>query len=163
MKNVQYLPMSSEKCWTCKSKGYFSITPEGGDYITCPCCGSRDFKNDDIHGENKYNWNIIGNEDNRIKFNYCNYCKIVFMRGCTHASNGCTVNDQVVNGHFVKRWKDIRTGDEFTGMPHFDNDDEWYRTIQYVDVMEWFCPDSGKQCPKSYHQIDSVCSLYNTI
>ena len=60
------------KC-TCDKFGFFSSTPQGWDYTTCPFCG---LFNDSDNLEND--------------FIYCPECCIIYTLGCSHSVRGCT-------------------------------------------------------------------------
>ena len=139
---------TSAQCFMCKKSGFFVQTPDGADYTTCPLCTKRDYAstlpytwNDDM----KYN-------DMRIMYSYCSSCKIMFDYGCIHAICGCT--DDVYNAHFIKQWKDLQTGEIYTGMPQFDNNQDWYDNANNVQVLGLVCINTEghiEYCQKAYH------------
>lgn len=144
----------SEKCYFCGIKGFFSHTPNGGDYISCPACGTSDFLNDNWCFANETKYNFLQNDefenDMRNLYPYCDKCKIIYSLGCKHNIVGCT--DDVYNGHFIKKWKDKTTETNYEGMPLFDNTDDWFKNVTNVEILEMFCPHNNYKCPKTIYK-----------
>jgi hypothetical protein len=53
MKNLTELK-NNVKCNRCLTNGFFSYTPGGADFDTCPCCGKDDFVNYSYSYHKKY-------------------------------------------------------------------------------------------------------------
>ena len=142
MKNIELLP-SKVECNRCYSVKYICMTPDGGDYITCPIC--EDSEIDYLDLSDKYSKkNINFTKDDLRKEYYCGSCGIIFRMGCTHAENGCT--DSYYNAHMVSKWKYKNNDTVYSGMPQFDDISEWYNHINDIKILEWVCPNNGADC-----------------
>jgi len=148
------------KCSFCNLKGFFCYTPDGADFNTCPCCGTRDFLNWQTYlsrlknDETKYySLSCSGDDDDmRLEFNYCNKCKILFKVGCMHYVGGCT--DNIFNCHFIKKWKHKKTDIVHNGMPLFDDEDDWFNNANDVIVLQMYCPHKSSLCSSQFNNID---------
>ena len=144
------------KCQDCKKRGFYSYTPRGGDLITCPICGEI---TDDYWLYNDYNKKTfeeykrlypykIDESNNLIKcisdMEYCKKCNILFDVGCTHAENGCS--QSTFNSHLVREWK--YRGNIYVGMPCFTSEEEYYKLIKDIEILELMCPNNGIHCNK---------------
>lgn len=174
MKNTAHVNGLSE-CTDCKLKGFFCVTPNGGDYSTCPSCNGADFMCYNSYEEtrkilmgyaNEYEHEFeleldFEDDDMREMFPYCNKCNIIFELGCTHAIYGCT--DSIYNCHFIKKWRDKTTNIAYVGMPKFENEMDWYNNVNNVEVLEMYCPHAGAKCKKShdsyYNRYSGACWL----
>ena len=174
MKNISYVIGNElQECKGCKLKGVFSYNLNGGSFQTCPCCGKNDFLNDTIkYKKNPTKYGFIFEDyddyhdeydndkyqnDIRIKYRYCNFCKILFDSGCIHyIAKG---SDDVTNGHFIKKWKNKITGIVYQGMPQFDNEDDWLINANNVQVLQMYCPHNSNKCKIINKKIDDDCKL----
>ena len=150
MKNTLYVD-KVQNCYSCKLKGFFCYTPQGGDFETCPCCGNYDFLNASVNDENGptiYDFLLEDEFDNDMRnvYSYCNHCNIIFTLGCDHYNGGCT--DVIYNCHFIKKWKNKITNIEYEGMPKFDDKDDWFNNVNNVEVLEIYCPHNHVKCTK---------------
>ncbi len=153
-------------CYNCNLKGFFCYTPEGADFETCPCCGSKDYLNYIVNIMNRgglssrYDF-LFDDDDNsddmRIKYKYCDDCKIIFCLGCTHRLSGCT--DSTFNCHFIKKWKNKNTGIIYDGMPRFDDTDDWFNNVNNVEILELYCPHNGVKCSNEGYNFTTNCNL----
>ena len=50
MKNLTEIN-TTQKCWRCEKIGFYIETPQGGDFVTCPCCNGGDFWSGLFYGE----------------------------------------------------------------------------------------------------------------
>jgi hypothetical protein len=149
MKNIIHLPKCAS-CVHCKVKGFFVDLYEDG--ITCPCCSFtigmwKDYE--------QYK-HIIDNIKNDAS--YCDDCGIIFDT-CFHSavwSDLC-----ILNAHFVKKWKDLRSGITYEeGMPCFDSVEDYIENIDHIHIIEWFCPHNGNICSKSQDiRKSDICKL----
>ena len=166
MKNTCYVN-NLFKCWFCQQKGFFCYTPEGGDFETCPCCGRNDFLNTSVnykenpkYKENPTKYDFLFEDefqdDMRLIYKYCDFCKIIFKLGCIHYNGGCTSN--VFNCHFIKKWKHKDTNIEYEGMPLFDDDEDWFNNVNNVEILEMYCPHNNNKCKKG-HKNEGECRL----
>lgn len=144
----------------CNCSGFFTTTPDGGDYTECPCCGESEYLMDILNDKyitntplyNKLNdmYDQIENHDTdmRTKYKYCDHCGILFISGCYHYVGGCTSN--IYCAHFIKQWRDKLTGTVYTtGMPQFDNADDWFEHANDVEVIDMVCPHRGAICSRA--------------
>ena len=158
MRNIIYVKEFS-KCYDCNMKGFFVYTPQGADYYTCPCCGKCDFLNY-YCDNNKYDFLYNDDEyanDMRNSYIYCGSCKIIFELGCMHYSGGCT--DNVYNSHFIKKWKNKITDENYEGMPQFDDAIDWFDNVNNIEVLEMYCPHNGNKCKNTIYEIKETCEL----
>lgn len=160
------------KCHCCNMKGFFCLTPSGGDFETCPCCGKDDFLNvahgyykpikthDFFTNEVKYTYPPTKydflqedeyDNDMRNTFKFCDSCNIIFELGCMHSARGCT--DNVYNCHFISKWKNKVTNEEYKGMPQFENSEDWFNNVNNVEVLEMYCPHNGNKCKNTTYEI----------
>jgi hypothetical protein len=149
-------------CTVCYLHGFFITTPHGGDYYTCPCCSKYDLLHSHTDGSNDdvtYDFLFEDEYDNDMRnlYHYCNTCNIIFETGCLHHNGGCT--DNTFNAHFIKKWKDKRTNEEYDGMPLFDGEDDWFNNVNHIEVLEMYCPHKGQICEKNHHPISYKCKL----
>lgn len=164
MKNCTKLP-SMFNCYKCNCRGFFVTTPHGGDYTDCPCCGEYDFLMDTLNHEwnkgraiyDKLNdlFDQTDDHDNdmRLKYKYCVHCGILFDSGCYHYVGGCT--DNIYCAHFIKQWRDKSTGAVYTtGMPQFDNAEDWFEHANDVEVIDMVCPHKGTICSRASENED---------
>lgn len=150
MRNITNVP-SMQSCTCCNQQGFFCYTPDGADYITCPCCGLSD----DEHRH----WDDDYEEGHDLEeFHYCKQCKIMFKVACIHRMLGCT--SSVYNCHFVKRWKNKITGEEFFGMPEFNDFNDLKENEKNVEILELICPHNGAVCPESKNGSPRYQSYY---
>ena len=77
--------------------------------------------------------------------NITNVSKI-YQFGCAHKSFGCT--SDIYNGFFIKKWKDTKSGIEYTGMPQFDDTEDWFNNANNVKVLEMYYPNKNTKCTK---------------
>lgn len=140
-------------CYSCKKTDFFQYTPSGGDYVTCPICGTEDMKS-----ECEQNKKVYKKYFSSGKWLFCNFCKIIFDLGCRHACNGCT--SDCFNGHLVFKWKNKVTNEIFNGMPQFDSADEWIENN--YEILEWCCPNNGLHCNKGSYSKEKYPQYYNT-
>lgn len=143
-------------CGNCNIRGFFTTTPNGGDYTTCPLCGEADwdykFYGKDTHREyiEKYGYIEKGMVMlGHTSFNFCGNCNVMFNSGCMHASNGC--DSSVYNGHLVRKWK--YDNNIYVGMPCFDNDAEFFSKVKDIEVLEELCPNNGSVCHKGCYSV----------
>lgn len=144
MRNIELADLFTRiKCFKCNTNGFYCETPQGADYNTCPLCGHHDFYqgsyiyNKKLH-EKYFGLNIDDNEEDYLKYSFCEKCKIIFDVGCVHGSNGCT--DNVYNGHFISKYKYNNV--EYIGMPQFDSIDEWFNEMPKIEILKWCCPNT---------------------
>lgn len=170
MKNILTTALdAATQCYRCTAPGFFCLTPEGGNRVTCPCCGGTDFGNETVpptdpdggasaelmllflsrgnmdhyDSEGEDEWVI--EPDIRFDYYYCRTCRIIFDLGCNHAENGCTGN--VRNAHFIAEWENIKTGVTYDGgMPQFDNARDWFENAPNVRIIRMRC-SSKKLAP----------------
>ncbi len=164
-------------CDSCHVYGFFTQTPDGGDYSTCGVCGdncSTDYSskfgtngaliNMNLPKEELYK--ILGetpddvsfDEDNKQLLNYCSTCRIMPFIGCVHSMGGCT--DNVYNTHFISEWIDKKTGEKHIGMPQFDNDQEWFHRVNDVEIVKMCCPNKNSVCTKASYPITTHPQYY---
>lgn len=161
MKNVLCVDKIYYCCY-CKLNGFFSYTPSGADFETCPCCGKNDFLNESVNYKKKptkYDFLFEDEFENDMRYalGYCNFCKIIFKLGCIHNNGGCT--DNVYNCHFIKKWKHKVTNIEYDGMPKFDDNDDWFNNVNNVEVLQMYCPHNNNKCKTSCYKVDDMCDL----
>jgi hypothetical protein len=155
MKNIVSID-TKVKCRRCNIKGFFAAT------YHCPRCDyfmGYEYSNSinkDIYDEFK-------EDDIRNQFIFCEKCCIVFKNGCKHMEGGC--DDQVENAHFISKYE--YEGNVYTGMPLFENEDEWIKEAPKIKVLEIFCSNKGiDSCSKAsypkdkYPQYYEDCDLY---
>jgi hypothetical protein len=101
-----------------------------------------------------------GNNDNRLDYDYCARCRIIYEVGCMHNYVGCS--DNLYNAHFIKRRKDKTTNIEYHGMPQFEDTNDWFNNATNVDILEMFCPHQNNKCINTGHEMDSDddCELF---
>lgn len=83
----------------------------------------------------------------RREYKYCDSCKIIFKVGCYHCVLGCT--DSIYNAHFIQQWKNKIDNEIFDGMPKFDDIDDWFNNVNYVEVLKLYCPHKSYKCQKN--------------
>ena len=161
MKNISPTQIQCKSyCYDCKIKGFYNYTPQGADYYTCPYCGDYDEVNF-YDANNKYDF-LYDNDDNndiRLKYKYCNKCRIMFDIGCTHAKNGCTFD--IYNGHVISVWKDKITGIIYNGSVQFDSTDEWFEKANNIEVLAECCLNNGLHCLKGFYPKLSYSKYYS--
>lgn len=153
----------NRSCSSCRETGFFSATPGGGDHTSCGVCGdyceadktlskmnlsSEEYKSiraDRSAGDD-------GVYKNKRLLNYCSKCRILVFLGCTHGVFGCT--DDIYNTHFISEWVNKKTGEKFSGMPQFDDNQDWFDHVNDVQILKYYCPNKNSICPNSY---DDVC------
>jgi hypothetical protein len=145
-------------CGHCNLSGFFCSTPFGADYNTCPCCDTYDFLNStkDPKYDFLYDVDFDSEKDNRTKYYYCKPCGILFEVGCTHSMQGCT--SSIYNGHIVKKWLDKNTGEIFSSMPVFENEDDWFNNVNNIQILKMYCPNRAKRCSKTSYPISEGCN-----
>ncbi len=160
MKNTQTVN-GMESCIKCKMKGFFCYTPDGADFNTCPCCGKDDHVNSISAKRDKYYFLYEDEycDDMRCprKFNYCEFCKIMFKVGCVHNVLGCT--DNVYNDHFIQSWRDKTTGIDYVGMPQFEDTDDWFENANNVEVLRMYCPHKAAVCSRQRNPTVAHCHV----
>jgi hypothetical protein len=88
--------------------------------------------------------------DLRNRYLYCKDCGILFELGCFHyESDLINSEDQILNAHFITRWKDRASKEVYSGMPHFDNPDDWFENVNRVEVLQMGCPQSNAICKRN--------------
>lgn len=171
MKNITQIADNfiRQYCSGCSTKGFFSSTPNGGDYITCPLCDNFDWEswnyNTDKYNEYYEKYGYMDNGELTVGCldfgSYCDKCNILFETGCTHNAKGCT--DSIYNGHIIGKWE--YKGEIYIGMPCFDNVEEYFKEGPKIKVLEVLCPNNIKHCIKpdfskeEYPQYYSTCPL----
>lgn len=118
---MKYIPFPEKGIiCRCNDAMFISYTPDGGDYVTCPVCWSKNSDSDFDCSDDVYH--------------YCKECKILYDLGCTHAVNGCT--SDFYYGKLVKGFKFNNI--EYNGCPIFNSHDEY---IKYAKLYElrWVC------------------------
>jgi hypothetical protein len=148
------------KCHYCNLNGFFCETPMGHDYTTCPCCNGYDYISCSYDLNPIYFDEYNDDNDMRNLYYYCSSCKIIYKLGCTHSSHGCT--DDVYNCHLIKKWKNKITNIEYDGMPFFDSNEDWFKHVNDVEVLQMYCPHKGNHCSKTRDRdIINKCNLNN--
>ncbi len=141
IKPVAYTPIG--KSWgedygifgSCSCTGLFSWSPDWSPLDTCPYCGELEASVPSTH---RYT-NTMNNKS------YCTTCNIIFdSAGCEHAHYGCS--SSCYNVHLIGKWLHVPSGIIYTGMPQFNNIDEWYTDMDKVVILEWTCPNNGIRC-----------------
>ncbi len=157
MKNIVCLK-SLQPCQACKLKGFFSYSKNKGDFITCPSCGQGEYFWGGVCDEKfveDLDLIIYNNQDEKdmhFKYSYCNHCKIIFKKGCMHAEN-------ILNAHFIKKWKNKKTGEKHEGMPLFDDNQDWFDNVNDVEIIEEWCPHKGNKCIRTNYVLSKGCDL----
>jgi hypothetical protein len=124
-------------CIRCGKEGFFCVTPNGADDLTCPCCDSS-----------VEQWPL---ED--YDFAFCKKCRILFENGCVHAVNGCT--SDTYNAHFIRKW--THNNETYVGMPQFDNIEEMPR----IKILEYVCIHNGMNCAKAVYPKETHPKYYS--
>ena len=176
MKNLTEIN-TTQKCWRCEKIGFYIETPQGGDFVTCPCCNGGDFWSGLFYGERskemkevfeKNMTKYFGNDDDNKndkndenedmlhEYLYCYKCRIIYNIGCTHAENGCT--DDELNAHVISKWK--YKGEIYVGMPQFDSFDEYINEINNIEVLETVCLRNEGACEKASHKEEASPDSY---
>lgn len=147
MRNIVSLD-TKVKCYKCKQQGFFCSIE---DFTSCPRCGEHEIWNDI--------YDTFKDDDIRVEYTFCNKCGIMYELGCMHGENGCTSG--IYNGHLIKKYE--YEGDVYEGMPHFENEEEWFREAPKIKVLEQICKGSVclRPCyPKETHpQYYKECKL----
>ncbi len=157
MHNItRIVPINS--CYMCHDDGFFTLTPDGGDYCTCGVCGSGcglDYDygvlNEMKLSRKEFEKKVRKTSDNNHLLDYCTNCRILTFIGCTHGENGCT--DGVYNTHFISEWIDKRTGEKFVGMPQFDDNQDWFDHVSDVQILKYYCPNNGSHCSSASYSV----------
>lgn len=134
---VQLTSQTYVRCNSCQYSGLYCYTPNDADNITCPLCA-----NIESSEVNKYVFVNRENKEEFVSMHLCVNCKVMFTLGCVHCKKGCI--DDIVNAHLVKMYKYM--GDEYEGMPLFQNVQEFHNTIKGISIVKLFCPNKGKVC-----------------
>jgi hypothetical protein len=151
MKNLVQLNTLAE-CGLCNTRMFVSFTPNGADYLSCPCCCGHDF----YHWADSYDPDVFQkyfndaeeNDDSLFaKYGFCENCRIVFDLGCVHSVNGCT--EDCYNAHFIS--KNQYKNEIYDGMPQFDSVDEWYHEFPNIVILKWICLNNGKICKNAVY------------
>jgi hypothetical protein len=143
-------------CYNCKKLGFFIYTPGGANSTTCPICGDNEWKynnyNNPIYKEylEKYGYDyddtpyyVTGNSEiekiiGHHEYHFCGVCKIIYhTEHDAHYRGGCT--DNIYNGYLVGEWE--YQGNKYIGMPCFDNDEEYMKTIKDINILKMICPN----------------------
>jgi hypothetical protein len=155
MKNINNIvyPTDNKYYSTCKCKGFFCSTPNGGDYVSCPFCDKWEYKYHGWENFTKYN----NDESNMIHLNFCGSCGVLYEAGCVHQVNGCT--DNLYNAHVVRKWKHKPSGNIYVGMPQFESPKEWESEVNNIEILEWVCVGAG-HCPEGSYSKSKYPSYY---
>lgn len=149
MKNLIQVK-TNVKCFGCSKNAFFCLTPCGADFTTCPMCGAFDHLNSQNDNEKyEFLYEEEFDDDNRIKFSFCDKCKIMYLVGCTHSMEGCS--DNVYNAHVIGKW--MYKNEEYTGMPQFNNIDEWFDKANDVQVLQLICINDNLICDKNKEKV----------
>lgn len=128
------IPTKGVDC-RCGKASFMVELPQGGDYTTCPLC------------QNMCDSEIGEMFDTVNTIQYCEDCGILFERGCTHASNGCTDDTcwaQLIKGYTVPKLTYVKEKGPtivykyVVGMPIFDSFEECVR-LSATLTYEWVC------------------------
>jgi len=144
MKNIIQFNTNSYCC----ESGFFTKTPNGGDYTTCPLCENGDWEStisNTYMNTLQSHYKSFMNEDGSLgseNYSFCNECKILFNIGCVHSMNGCTSN--IYNAHLIGKWR--HQGNTYTGMPRFDTLIEYITTIKDIEILGEICPNNVLKC-----------------
>jgi hypothetical protein len=144
MKNL-VIVNTSRVCDKCRLKGFFCNMPP--DCITCPLCGHED---DDIDDDD-YIY-VEGSDDS---FDWCPQCKILFVRGCTHAVEGCAFD--IYNAHVISQWRDRYENLVHDGMPQFTDMTERTSRIKDIEILSMTCLNNGVHCINGSYPNDTTC------
>ena len=160
------------KCSRCNNmSGFFVTTPGGADYTCCPLCESYDFLSSTPEINEKHGFvtrsqeivkfidnseEIENDENNKFHLKFCRECRIIFDIGCMHGCNGCT--SDVYNAHFIRKWK--YRGEEYIGMPQFDDIEEWFQEVNNIEILEMCCPNRGIICDRPGYSKDKYPQYY---
>ncbi len=158
----------------CGVDGFFTQTPDGGDYSTCGVCGSGcglDYHYGILYdmklSRKEFYEQVCDTSDNNYDLDYCQHCRILTFLGCTHEVGGCT--DNRYNTHFISEWINKKTGEKFIGMPLFDDNQDWIDHVNDVQILKYYCPNKNSVCTKAPYPITKYpkyydeCDLSNTI
>jgi hypothetical protein len=166
MKNLETMELHhrNQHCMLCGIKGFFCESSMGRCGPSCPCCGQRHFFDwgESATYRRKFDWDDP--RDMRNQYLYCKDCGIVFALGCVHyASVFGYSEDQVLNAHFIQKWKHRETQEVFHGMPVFDNPDDWFENVTRVEVLEMGCPQSNSICWRNRCRFEGGCKLIGSL
>ena len=157
VKNLIEITNNRNRCYCCSKTGFFSSTPSGADYRTCPICSNSDY-----YSQNYKMFDDDKDYGQLLDYDYCDRCNIVFEIGCTHMVLGCT--DDYYNGHIIGEWE--YKGEHFIGSPQFENVEEWIKEFNNIKIIKWVCLNNGWTCTskikyniKEYPQYYYKCSL----
>jgi len=143
---------TSMYCDLCDKQGFFCPEYNEGDNVYCPICGGLDSDYtlnlfDEVNLE-KYGYdyddkphNITGNKEierivGHYEYEYCIDCKILYHRGSRHYSES---HRTVYNGQLVGKWE--YQGEIYIGMPRFDDEIEYFKTIKDIKILELVEPN----------------------
>ena len=152
------------QCHCCKKPGLFIDTPDGGDYTTCPFCGTPD-SHTTCTDEEYERFTLINEKHGNISLRYCPKCNVLYDTSLVHAENGCTSSSYYSS--LVKDFKHFENDTwveypnsmpRFEGLLDFLDNHEAYR-IHLVCACDGFHYD----CPRAvYKQIAIPCELKDT-
>ena len=155
-------------CRDCNKKQFYCVTPNGGDYTTCPICDGREFKYDIYNHRDPSTFYDNYEDEDTHNYNYCKDCGIIYDNGCTHKVFGCT--DDLYNAHFIGKWEHLETNIIYIGMPYFESVKDWEDNASKVKILEWICPNTYKHCDsdngyckKKYPNHYYLCNLHDIL
>jgi hypothetical protein len=122
MKNIVSID-TKVKCCHCFESGFFIFSYE--EY-TCPRCDCY----------------LINNEDDdngdESSYYFCKSCNIVVnIYGCVHC-------EDIMNAHLINEYE--YKGEVYTGMPLFENEEEWKVEFKNIKILKLICPNYGSKC-----------------
>lgn len=168
MKETTSVLSASMGCAECKQRGFFIYSPNQAQFTTCPSCGVCDYLHvllsciDHTHPTAVWYTEAIasGSSDVRLTWSFCSRCSILFKPGCIHFQQ--TMENSIFNSHFVARWKWKAGTEEFSGMPVFDNPEEWWDKAGEIEVLAEHCSHHGAICSKTPTTPYFTCPLSAT-
>lgn len=123
-------------CYSCKIP-FIIEYPFGGEYRSCPICGSDpEYKKP----ENIYDlYNTLSFGDSK-DIEYCFTCNIIYKEGCKHAEHGCTAstyhtkflipNNTDISNLEINVFTDYDTCDKFLQMESTKTNYKWMCTCK---------------------------------
>lgn len=144
--------LNQHHCYSCKEKGLFCRTPNGGEYITCPFCS----KHLDVY-ECKYI--NIGSKQNNLHI--CDSCDNMFDSHCEHAVNGCS--EDVTYARFIT--KVYIDGVCSEGTPKYKYIEKLLydgsKIVLAIDCWSSISPNGRTFCEKAYYKYNDNKKYYH--